>query len=154
MKISAFNQFFHQLDNLTPSQRERLHSQLHDDGTSIIKYLTENHPTSCPYCQSESMQSWGSSHGMPRFRCKFCKRTSNPLTGTPLARLRHKDCWLQYAQCLIDGFTVRRAARECGVAKNTAFLWRHRFLALIAKHQAQQEHGIVEADETYFFRVI
>jgi len=40
--------------------------------------------------------------------------------------------------------------QECGVAKNTAFLWRHRFLTLIAKHQAQQEHGIVEADETYF----
>ena len=34
--------------------------------------------------------------------------------------------------------------------KNTAFLWRHRFLALVAGHQALRESGIVEADETFF----
>jgi len=41
---------------------------------------------------------------------------------------------------------VRRAATECHINKNTAFLWRHRFLALVAGHQALRESGIVEAD--------
>jgi hypothetical protein len=57
---------------------------------------------------------------------------------------------LRYAQALIDDKTVRQAAADCQINKNTAFLWRHRFLALIAGHQAQQESGIVEADETFF----
>jgi len=55
-----------------------------------------------------------------------------------------------YAQALIDGLSVRKAATLCGVDKNTAFLWRHRFLALINTRQALHEEGIVEADETFF----
>ncbi|WP_323975636.1 IS1595 family transposase, partial [Aeromonas hydrophila] len=36
------------------------------------------------------------------------------------------------------------------VGKNTAFLWRHRFLKAMASHQAVREEGIVEVDETFF----
>lgn len=53
-------------------------------------------------------------------------------------------------QALIEGLTVRQAARRCGVSKNTAFLWRHRFLRAMATHQATREEGIVEVDETFF----
>ena len=55
-----------------------------------------------------------------------------------------------YAQALIDGETVRAAARHCGVHKNTSFRWRQRFLALPADVKPSCLHGIVEADETYF----
>ncbi|RQX18019.1 IS1595 family transposase, partial [Aeromonas caviae] len=72
------------------------------------------------------------------------------LTKTPLARLRKAQCWEDYAQALIDGLTVRQAAVRCGVCKNTAFLWRHRFLKAMASHQAAREGGIVEVDETFF----
>ncbi|MCP4282131.1 MAG: IS1595 family transposase, partial [Alteromonas sp.] len=51
---------------------------------------------------------------------------------------------------LIDGLSVRKAAELCGINKNTAFLWRHRFLALANTHQPSHEEGIVEADETFF----
>lgn len=51
---------------------------------------------------------------------------------------------------LIEGQPVRKAAARCGVDKNTAFLWRHRFLRLPAEQKAKRESGIVEADETYF----
>ncbi|MDM5095592.1 IS1595 family transposase, partial [Aeromonas rivipollensis] len=85
-----------------------------------------------------------------RYRCKQCLRTSSVLTKTPLARLRKAQCWEDYAQALIDGLTVRQAAVRCGVCKNTAFLWRHRFLKAMASHQAVREEGIVEVDETFF----
>ncbi|WP_336753809.1 helix-turn-helix domain-containing protein, partial [Aeromonas hydrophila] len=65
-------------------------------------------------------------------------------------RLRKPQCWEDYAQALIDGLTVRQAALRCGVGKNTAFLWRHRFLKAMASHQAVREEGIVEVDETFF----
>ena len=78
---------------------------------------------------------WGWSRGLRRYRCKLCLRTSTVLTKTPLARLRKAQCWEDYAQALIEGLTVRQAARRCGVSKNTAFLWRHRFLRAMATHQ-------------------
>jgi hypothetical protein len=88
--------------------------------------------------------------GLPRFRCAACGRTFNALTGTPLARLRQRARWGEYAGALIEGERVRAAARRCGVHKNTAFRWRHRFLALPAQVKPSHLHGIVEADETYF----
>jgi hypothetical protein len=78
-------------------------------------------------------------------------KTFNALSGTPLARLRHRERWGEYAQALIDGDTVRGAARRCGVHKNTAFRWRHRFLARSAGLKPSRLHGIVEADATYSF---
>jgi hypothetical protein len=36
------------------------------------------------------------------------------LTGTPLARLRKKACWLPFLQCVLESRTVRGAARVVG----------------------------------------
>ncbi|EPC3543647.1 IS1595 family transposase, partial [Aeromonas hydrophila] len=106
----------------------------------------------CPHCQAAAtlLAPWGWSRGLRRYRCKQCLRTSSVLTNTPLARLRKPQCWEDYAQALIDGLTVRQAALRCGIGKNTAFLWRHRFLKAMASHQAVREEGIVEVDETFF----
>jgi len=87
---------------------------------------------------------------LPRYRCRTCGRTSNPLTGTPLARLRKRELWFNYARSLIEAKTIRKVAVECGIDKNTAFRWRHRFLQATAGHRAHHEHGIIEADETFF----
>lgn len=51
---------------------------------------------------------------------------------------------------MIEGLSVRKAAQRCGVDKNTAFLWRHRFLQKPATHRAKRETGIARADETFF----
>ncbi len=106
----------------------------------------------CPHCQADvtELAPWGWSRGLRRYRCKLCLRTSTVLTKTPLSRLRKAQCWEDYAQAIIEGLTVRQAARRCGVSKNTAFLWRHRFLRAMAGHQATREEGIVEVDETFF----
>ncbi len=69
-------------------------------------------------------------HGSQRYRCVGCGRTFNALTGTPLARLRKKECWASFANSLQQSHSVREAARQAGVAKNTSFRWRHRFLRL------------------------
>lgn len=109
-------------------------------------------PDACPHCQAPARQlrPWGYSHGLARMRCHVCGKTCNALTGTPLAHLRKRDRWLGYAQALIDGASVRQAARFSGVDKNTAFLWRHRFLKAASTHRSAHEGGIVEADETFF----
>lgn len=148
MKASQFSRWIAQLSTLSPEQREQLSRCLLAPGALPRDIIAT--PRSCPHCQSSELRPWGSSCGLPRYRCKSCGKTSNALTGTPMARLRNRHLWQGYAEALTRSLTVREAAKHCGVSKNTAFLWRHRFLSQIADHQAQHESGIVEADETFF----
>ncbi|CCK80529.1 putative IS-element [Desulfobacula toluolica Tol2] len=78
-----------------------------------------------------------------------CKRTFNAVTGTPLARLRHRDKWLSYLKAIREYLTVRKAGTLVGINRKTSFRWRHRFLTLIASDRPDSLHGITEADETY-----
>lgn len=152
MDAQSFQHLLARLDHLTVKQKSIVQHALQNcvprDG------LEEAIPDlkSCPHCAADATQlaSWGRSGGLQRYRCKACRRTCNALTGTPLARLRKKDCWLDYAQALIAGLTVRAAAKHCSVSKNTSFRWRHRFLRDAATHHDARESGIVEADETFF----
>lgn len=102
----------------------------------------------CPHCRSMHVVRNGFARGLQRYLCRDCGRTSNALTRTPLARLRHRDRWLGQTQALIDGLTITKAAQQLEVARSTAFRWRHRFLALPHLIKAGQLDGIVEADET------
>ena len=103
----------------------------------------------CPHCDAKEVRPWGHAHGLPRYRCTDCRRTFNALSGTSLARLRHKDRWPDQARALITGESVAEAASRCGVAYTTAFRWRHRFLAAPALDKPTRLNGIVEADETF-----
>jgi hypothetical protein len=86
---------------------------------------------------------------LQRFRCCQCGRSHNALTGTPLARLRKREHWLTFLQCLLDSRTVRDSARVTGVHRTTSFRWRHRFVPAAARDRPARLSGIVEADETY-----
>jgi transposase-like protein len=104
----------------------------------------------CPKCAHVQIARWGSASGLQRYRCMACKATFNALTGTPLARLRKKDKWLDYAQQMEQGISVRKSAVACDVHRNTAFRWRHRFLTLPSSSKPARLAGIAEADEAFF----
>lgn len=107
----------------------------------------------CPKCQSAAkVGKWGSATGLRRYRCKTCKVSFNCLTGTPLAQLHKRDLWLGNAQALVDGVSLRKVAARIGVHVETAFRWRHRFLAEPKSLKPQRLEGTVEADETYFLK--
>jgi transposase-like protein len=82
----------------------------------------------CPHCQTDRATRRGTVSGLARYRCRSCRKTYNALTGTPLAHLRMKGQWLEMAASLVQGETVGQSAGRCGVHKNTALRWRHRFL--------------------------
>src|SRR3954466_15532839 len=105
----------------------------------------------CPHCGAERLQRWGSASGLRRYRCKTCRKTFNALTGTSLARLRKKACWLPYGEALAAGMSLTEAAAHCGVHLTTSFRWRHRFLRAPAAAREALGGG-VEADETFFRR--
>jgi transposase-like protein len=105
--------------------------------------------TGCPHCGGSDMARWGTASGLPRYRCKACARTFNALTKTPLAKLRMKEKWGSQADAMMDGVSITKAARRCGVHYTTAFRWRHRFLAASSGDKPRTLTGIVESDETF-----
>jgi len=103
----------------------------------------------CPHCGCVRKHRCGQASGMQRFRCLGCRRSHNALTATPLARLRKKECWLPYLQCILESRTVRDAARTVGVDRTTSFRWRHRFVPGAMRERPTMLAAIVEVDETY-----
>ncbi|MGX9777402.1 IS1595 family transposase [Janthinobacterium aestuarii] len=120
----------------------------HDATVALLENVAQPR-LACPACDSAHLHRHGHAHGLQRYRCVPCGRTFNALTGTPLARLRHKSLWLDYADCLLASDSVRKAALQLGVHRNTTFRWRHRFLSLAKTDRPHALHGIAEADELY-----
>jgi transposase-like protein len=141
------------LGDLSTVQREALIAALKrklpvDEAVELIDTRFCADPT-CGHCGSKDVRGWSSQSDLKRYRCKDCSKTFNALTGTPLAQLHRRDAWLAYAQAVADGLSLRRAAKRCGIALDTAFRWRHRFLTTAKDLKAKTVKGIVEADETF-----
>ena len=154
MKTMEFKVWMKSVDRMSRSQRDKLRKRLEgkvsvDTVVTLIEQSLNDEPA-CPYCRDTQLYRWGKVSELQRYRCRQCKRTFNALTNTPLARLRQKDKWLHYEQTMIQGLSLRKYANSCGIAKNTSFKWRHRFLRVPATRQSNKMNGIVEADETYF----
>lgn len=153
MDAFAFESLLKQLGGLSRRQimsvREHLcRVSTADEAIELIEAHGEKRHQ-CPRCECQHVHRHGIVDGLQRYRCKSCKRTFNALTGTPLARLRHKSSWLSFLQCVLDSTTVRTAASEVGIHRNTSFRWRHRFLAWAKNDRPDRLHGIAEADEAY-----
>lgn len=152
MDHSVFRGWLAQIDDLTVKQRLELEAVLagRPPGSAVAAVIEESlgDERRCPRCGCEGSVGRGQADGLRRFRCKGCGKSFNALTGTPLARLRKKERWLDFGQSLSEGETVATSAERCGVAMSTAFRWRHRFLRS-AKNATLTLRGIVEVDETY-----
>jgi transposase-like protein len=118
-----------------------------DECIALIEQAAHGRP--CPHCRCPRSHRCGQASGLQRFRCLGCRRSYNALTGTPLARLRKKERWLGYLQCVLESRTVREAASIARVHRTTSFRWRHRFLPGAARDRPSLLTAIVEADETY-----
>ncbi len=156
MRARELKQLIALTAKLTAGQRDQLMARLGsgaalDQTTSVVQAHLSQH-LGCPRCQAERVVRNGQANGLQRYKCRGCGVTFNALTGTPLARLRHRHKWLLQAQALDEGFSVRKAAARMGVHRSTAFRWRHRFLTLPREVKAQHLDGVAEADETYVLR--
>ena len=67
---------------------------------ALIEQAARGRP--CPHCRHPKSHRCGQASGLQRFRCLGCRRTYNALTGTPLARLRRKECLGTAGRCAVD----------------------------------------------------
>lgn len=121
-------------------------------GQSCLDVLTEHqdNASTCPHCHSQKIKRNGRINDRQRYRCKSCFKSFMSTFNTPFYRLRTPEKWLNYFSCMLNSLTVRRSAASCEITKNTAFLWRHKFLKLLNIQYNTHLSGIVEMDETLF----
>jgi transposase-like protein len=153
MRGTDFELLVSRIASLSQRQRDKLLDMLQqstrqEQVIARIEAATAAH-LCCPLCRSDRYHKHGRADGLQRYRCIACGKTFNALSGTPLARLRHRAKWLDFTQRMLDSRSVRRAAADLGIHKNTSFRWRHRFLTLTRTDRPQCLHGIAEADEMY-----
>ena len=108
----------------------------------------------CPHCGQPTTAKWGrdKTTGLQRWMCWPCKRTFNERTGTPLARMRKRDEWIQHARLFAERRSIQDVAEILHIGVQTAFKWRHRMIRAMEPTVPDVIGGTVEADETYFRR--
>ena len=112
----------------------------------------------CPFCNHDKISKYGKYHGKngvkQRYKCQNpeCKKTFNDFSKSPVSSSKKGlDKWLLYAQCMINGNTIRQCAEIVEINIATAFFWRHKIIDAIRKFIGYGSlEGVIELDETYF----
>ena len=167
MRTREMSRLMNSAAKLTSAQRAvlLLHLQVRDEGDRAASVVQQRQPDrpGRPKCGATRVvrPGWcdpggaqrvvrnGQADGLQRCKCRGCSVTFNALTGTPWARLRHRQRWLAQCQALQEGLSVRKVAAQLGVHRTAALRWRHRFLQCPAKIKVLAMRGVVEADGTY-----
>ena len=153
-ECAFFSRIVNALSGLSAEMRRELGTRIETmdaaESTRMIIEIFGVGAKNCPHCGVSERHRHGTSCGLRRYRCLGCARTDNALSGTPLARLKHRNVRIKYTFALITQMTVRDAAVYCNIAKNTALHWRHRFTEGLARSIPDGLSGIIEADETFF----
>jgi transposase-like protein len=125
MKTAQFKRLLSCIGTLTGSQLEVLRTAVGDAHTqrSCLQIIETAKPRACGHCGSQHVVRNGTPARLQRLLCRDCGKTSNAATGTPLSRLKHKEKFEAYAQCMERGLTIRQAAKEVAVCVDTAFRW-------------------------------
>ena len=128
MKQEQFKNILAQDPQLNHDQRRCLRQRIEhpSDLKEVCDLLESRIENNCPHCHSRDFVKHGFRNNLTRYLCRCCSKTFNALTNTPLARLRKKDLWLRYSQCLIESKTLRQAASSTSISLGTSFKWRHR----------------------------
>lgn len=113
------------------------------DGNRII---------TCPACGSVRYVRNGHVAGRQRFMCKDCRKTFGHSTNTAIFSTKlPREIWEHYVSCVVNGFSIRRAAEVTGIGIKAAFYMRHKVLdALRQLMDRNRVSGVIEMDETFF----
>lgn len=155
MRRQAFTRLLSALPKLSPRQLRTLNQAVgmfnqRQEAKELAAKRLEAQPA-CPHCGHEKFKKWGATGaGTQRYRCSGCGRTFNALTGTSFVRVHGKAQLVENAALMAERLSVRKAAKELGVHRNTAWRYRHLMMPVLDKHQPHSLEGVLEADEVFF----
>ncbi len=87
----------------------------------------------CPHCGSAHFVKFGKYVNVSRYRCKVCRRTFIPTSGSSIHYVNKKKKFLRLFDMFNSGevLTIKNISKKFGISILTAFDWRHKiFLAL------------------------
>ncbi len=105
----------------------------------------------CPHCGSEEIIKHSKYKETQRFKCKRCKRTFIPTTGTYIHNIKKKWKFIEYCQIVQEEglHTIKYMSEKVGISKVTAFDWRHKILMSIPENDNRFE-GETQVDDLWF----
>ena len=119
MEAKEFQTFVGSLGKLTKERHDAILEAIHGRASamSAVALIDARFALApeCGHCRSKTIRPWSKPNPIRRYMCDACGKTFTALTGTPLQNLRRRDAWLEYAQCLADGTTLRKAASRCKI---------------------------------------
>lgn len=106
----------------------------------------------CPSCGSLHVIKNGKVYGKQRYLCKDCEKSFGDLTSSVFSSSKLSlRIWMEYAKCMIMGYSIRKSAEIVDVCVKTSFFMRHKLLDAIRTYMGMGKlEGIVEMDETFF----
>jgi len=146
---SDFSDYF---KSCTEQEQQSIVEELLVMGTSqgSIVDNSESKALNCPHCQSKSIRGNGRLKGVQRYVCKSCSKNFSETTGKFWFALKKKDKVKKYLYCLLSGYSLRKSAKETGIALQTSFDWRHKLLTSFSVVTPESFQGIVESDDLFF----
>jgi transposase-like protein len=94
-----------------------------------LELRKQTHPTVCPSCKSNRFKKNGTYKGNQRYQCKTCGKHYRQSTNSSTHGIHNKNLVSLYIQCMEQGLSLRKTAKEIGISLNTAFRWRHKLLS-------------------------
>ncbi len=78
-------------------------------------------PSECPECGCMRIVHYGRTNkGTERYRCKECMKTFTPVRLMSRSQVPEEK-WMAFAECYVDGISIRSAASKCGISNATAY---------------------------------
>ena len=157
--MSAIKDILDKIDKLSPADQERLKtillSKTFTKSISIEEFVTKERFANgrvCPVCGATHVVRNGKrKDGTQKYICKDCGKSFVITTNSIVSGTRKDfNVWIKYVDCMLNGFSVRKAAEECGIHRNTAFAWRHKILDAL---QNMANDVILDGIELLFFFV-
>ena len=115
------------------------------------KQKLESILSACPFCGSGDIVKHGTCAGHQRYLCKRCRHSFVSRYGSMAYRSKLKPCKIKSrAKAFIDKLSLRSIADLFHVNKNTALIWRKKFLLAACGRLADTKlSGRVEIDGKY-----
>jgi transposase-like protein len=107
----------------------------------------------CPHCGSRHFIKFGKYVNVSRYRCKACRRTFIPTSGSSIHYINKKETFLRLFDMFNSGevLTIKNISQKFGISILTAFDWRHKiFLALQLVKQDFESFTIANKVVFYF----
>jgi transposase-like protein len=146
---SDFRDFFINSDSMT--QQEIVSSLLTLSlQESAVKDNNEVKAVTCPHCSGNRIRANGKLKGVQRYFCNGCKKNFSETTGKFWYNIKKKEKLNRYLYCLLSGYSIRKSAKETGIAVQTSFDWRHKLLTSFSSVSVEEFQGIVESDDLFF----